>query len=325
VKIADAPIFLDAQKSDPGGSGRGGDKAGRDPQGTPGRPLRAALISNNIFARGVSRRGVVMEEIKPRGRPRKPRVGILSAEQVLALQTPQQIATAEARERERLRGIARRAEKKVLDSMSEAEDIQQFWAESLKLADAQKLAEWRERQECVLDTMHWMESWMSGTYNVSPSETEYYVGIEEGDEDLRRDIAEHGVCGATPVLLVGKFWQDSALLAQLTNSERRVAGGSGMPSAIFAKFGILTALPDLRVHQWEQFMARHRAATSPATPPPPGNGYTTLRCKCGSQPEAMQQSIADRYRELGQEFFCSRCRDLERKSRAESTLYRGSK
>jgi hypothetical protein len=219
-----------------------------------------------------------MEEIKPRGRPRKPRVGILSAEQVLALQTPQQIATAEARERERQRGIARRAEKKVLDSMSEAEDIQQFWAESLKLADAQKLAEWRERQECVLDTMHWMESWMSGTYNVSPSETEYYVGIEEGDEDLRRDIAEHGECGATPILWVGKFWQDPNLLAQLTSGET--------PSAIFAKFGILTALPDLRVHQWEQFMAARRAtqkakenATVLATVSP----TTTMKCSCADK------------------------------------------
>jgi len=62
------------------------------------------------------------------------------------------------------------------------------------------------------------------------------------------------------------------------------------------------------------------SATQTAAAPSPGNGYTTLRCKCGSQPEAVQQEIANRYKELHQEFFCSRCRDLERKSRAESTI-----
>jgi len=212
-----------------------------------------------------------MEVKKRRGRPPKnPRPSILSVEQITAIRgnAPQQVETAneasQRREKERLRGQQRRADAKVLDSMSGAETIQQFWAESLKLADAQKLAEWRERQECVFDTLHWMESWMDGTYNIHPSETEYYVGIEEGDEDLRRDIAEFGECGVTPILWIGPFWQDPDLLAQLTSGDT--------PSAVFAKFGILTALPDLKIHQWEQFMARHRAATTPATPPP-GNGY----------------------------------------------------
>jgi hypothetical protein len=91
-----------------------------------------------------------LEVPRKRGRPRKHfRPPILSAEQALALQTLQQIAAAEARERKRLRGIARRAEKKVLDSMSIAETIQEFWAESRKLIDPTRLPEWQARQEYV--------------------------------------------------------------------------------------------------------------------------------------------------------------------------------
>jgi hypothetical protein len=55
--------------------------------------------------------------------------------------------------------------------MSQAETIKDFWNESLKTADPAKLAEWEERQERVLDTLHWMESWVNGTYNVSPDDT----------------------------------------------------------------------------------------------------------------------------------------------------------
>jgi hypothetical protein len=87
-------------------------------------------------------------EPKRRGRPRR-RPGILTAEQVLALQTPAQKTTAEQREQERLRGIERRADAKVRESMSKAETIQEFFAESLKLADPEKLEAWRARQEDV--------------------------------------------------------------------------------------------------------------------------------------------------------------------------------
>jgi len=62
-------------------------------------------------------------------------------------------------------------------------------------------------------------------------------------------LREYGEAGVTPIVLIGKFWQDPNLLAQLTTGEA--------PSSVFAKFGVLIGLPDLKVHQWNEFMA-HR-------------------------------------------------------------------
>jgi hypothetical protein len=151
-----------------------------------------------------------LEVPRKRGRPRKHfRPPILSAEQALALQTLQQIAAAEARERKRLRGIARRAEKKVLDSMSIAETIQEFWAESRKLIDPTRLPEWQARQEYV-------EALLGDIRTVLENRSSDEEFANDVDEEIRADIEEHGVCGATPILLIGKFWQDPTLLAQLT-------------------------------------------------------------------------------------------------------------
>jgi hypothetical protein len=247
-----------------------------------------------------------MEEIKPRGRPRKARVGILSSDQVLALQTPAQKTTAEQREQERQRGIARRADAKVRESMSKAETIQEFWAESRKLADPQKLAEWQTRQDYVEALLGDLRTVLEGR----APDPEF---IQDVDDELRADIAEFGEAGVTPILLIGKFWQKPNLLAQLTSGET--------PSAIFARFGVLVALPDLKVQQWAEFIAAQQPTQLREAQP--GNGYTTLQCACNAITgrESVPQSIADAYQELGKKYLCSRCRDLELKSRPQSTLY----
>jgi hypothetical protein len=249
-----------------------------------------------------------MEEIKPRGRPRKARVGILSSEQVAALQTPAQKTTAEQREQERLRGIARRADAKVRESMSKAETIQEFWAESLKLADPGKLTAWKARLEYV-------EGLLGDLYTVLDGRSPDEEFIQDVDDALKADIAKFGEASVTPILLIGKFWRVPNLLAQLTSGDT--------PSAIFAKFGVLVALPDLKIHQWTEFMAAQQPAQHKS-----GNGYSALACTSCSLLTgvvSVPDSIRDRYTELKIPFRCQRCRDLERTSRAQSTLYGGSR
>jgi hypothetical protein len=191
-----------------------------------------------------------MEEIKPRGRPRKPRIGILSPEQVLGLQTPAQKTTAEQRERERLRGVERRKEAKVLESMSQAETIQEFWMESRQLADSTLLSKWQTRQEYV-------EALLDDLYTVLDGRSPDPEFIQDVDDEVKADLAEFGEAGVTPVLLIGKFWQEPDLLAQLTSGDT--------PSAIFAKFGFLVSLPDLKIHQWHEFMDTQTATPVNAT------------------------------------------------------------
>jgi hypothetical protein len=213
-----------------------------------------------------------------RGRPRKERPGILTAEQVLALQTPAQKTTADQREQERLRGIGRRTNAKVRESMAQAETIQEFWAECRKLADPQKLVEWQTRQEYV-------EALLGDLYTVlegRPPDREF---IQDVDDELKSDIAEFGEAGITPILLIGKFWQNPDLLAQLTSGDT--------PSAIFAKFGFLVSLPDLKIHQWNEFMAAQQPAQHKS-----GNGYSALACtSCDAimGVVSVPDSIRDRY------------------------------
>jgi len=180
--------------------------------------------------------------------------GILSVERVAQLQEryPTPKTPEERREAARLRKQAQRTRDKekveIKAAISQAETIQEFWAESLKTADPAKLAEWKARQEQVEAQLGAMRDVIEGR----AFDDEF---IEDVDRDMRDVLREYGECGATPVLLLEKFWQDPETLAQLTKDENA--------TAIFAKFGILMALPDIRVHQWEQFITAHRRRNEP--------------------------------------------------------------
>lgn len=246
------------------------------------------------------------------GRPPKPRESILTPEQITAIQnkglTPAQQDAAERRKKDADRKRLERQSAKIIEQMSALEDIHQFWAESRKLADPQKLVEWQARQEYV-------KALLVDLHTVLEDRSPDPKFIRDVDDELKADIAEFGQTGVTPILIIGKFWQESNLLAQLTSGDS--------PNAIFAKFGILVALPDLKIHQWNEFVAAEQPAKAQ-----PGNGFTTLQCtSCNAITGAVSvpTSIRDRYIELGIPFRCQRCRDLERKSRAQSTLYGGSR
>jgi hypothetical protein len=180
--------------------------------------------------------------------------GILSPAQVAALQekyptpkTPAEHAKERrdaARQRKRNQRARDKAEKETQAAISQAEDIKGFWAESSKLVDLEKLAKWQAREEQVAAQLGAMRDAMEGR---APDE-EF---IDDVNRDTNQMLRESGEVAATPVLLCGKFWQDPELLAQLTKDENA--------TAIFAKFGILVALPDIRVHQWTEFVNSRRS------------------------------------------------------------------
>ena len=153
-----------------------------------------------------------------------------------------------ARLRKQAQRIRDKEKAEIKAAMSQAETVQQFWAESLKTADPAKLAERKSRQEQVEAQLGSMRDCMEGR----AFDDQF---IEDVDRDTRDMLREYGECGATPVLLLENFWQDPETLAQLTKDENA--------TAIFAKFGILMALPDIRVHQWEQFINAHRRRNEP--------------------------------------------------------------
>jgi hypothetical protein len=179
--------------------------------------------------------------------------GILSAEQVAALQEkyPTPKTPAERREAARLRKRAQRARDKekaeTKAAMSQAETVQQFWAESLKLVESEKLAMWQVREEQMVAQLGAMRDCLEGR----AFDNQF---IEDVDCDTKDMLREFGEAAATPVLLCGKFWQEPELLVQLTKDESA--------TAIFAKFGILVALPDIRVQQWTEFINSSRSTAN---------------------------------------------------------------
>lgn len=205
--------------------------------------------------------------------------GILSAEQVATLQEkyPTPKTPAERREAARLRKQAQRTREKekaeIKAAMSQAEDIQAFWSESLKQADPEKVTEWQSREEQVVAQLGAMRDVLEGR----AFDDEF---IEDVATDTKDMLSEFGEAAATPVLLLEKFWQEPNLLAQLTKDENA--------TAIFAKYGILIALPDIRVHEWEQFIDSRRSTALPAPT------FTTIACSCG-QPTSVSVETARAY------------------------------
>src|SRR4030095_2862686 len=138
--------------------------------------------------------------------------GILSAVQVAALRaayptpkTPAERAQEKreaARQRKRNQRARDKAEKETQAAISQAEDIQAFWAESLKAADAEKLTDWQSRKEQVEAQLVAMRDCMEGR----AFDDQFIDGV---DRDTKAMLAEFGEGAATPVLLGGELWRSA--------------------------------------------------------------------------------------------------------------------
>lgn len=256
------------------------------------------------------------DEIKKRrGRPPKPRQGILSAEQILAIRggAPQTVETAEEaaarREAERLRGVKRRAEARIEKQVESVTSLQDLWKLNRSTLSEQRLADFHEREERVLDLISWMDLVVSGN-NVPPDDP-CYVSLDEGRQDVEAHVAANGFT-MIEISLLGEFWKSADLYARFllrTDS-----------TSTFARYGFVVGIPAHRYQEWQELLA---AGTATPTATPFSNGYTTLKCSipdCPSWPDAVSESIASEYREKNIPYRCGRCIRLEHQARNESTL-----
>jgi hypothetical protein len=108
-------------------------------------------------------------------------------------------------------------------------------------------AELAQRHEEVLDQIHWLKAWINDTYNVDPSETDFYVGLEEGIEDMERDVKQYGVLLGYDVLsnLVRAYRKDSEYRANLKNTKMwgELIFNEENADEIWIKYGYLAAIP----------------------------------------------------------------------------------
>ena len=165
------------------------------------------------------------------GRPRtKPHVPILIPEQVLALQRPDQIRSAEVRAKDAERKRAERARAKIRAEMAKSESIEAFWQESRKSLGA---GEARRVPSSPRLCGSSSRRYPHRTWRPQPDMSSSQMSKPR----FKEDIAQFGVAHVTVPLLIGEFWKDPDLLARLTNGDT--------PSPIFAKFGFLLAVDDL--------------------------------------------------------------------------------
>lgn len=264
------------------------------------------------------------DEVKMRrGRPPKPRRGILSAEQILAIRgdAPPTLETveeaAERREAERQRGIARRAQAKFEKQVEGIETKEAFWALNRSLIPADELSALLVIQERVFDIVHWCNEKMQGT---GPAEDdELFVRVENGTAGLKDFVEEHGIT-SIELILLDQYWKNADLYQRFQGTD---------PDSIFARLGIVIGFPAHKLHQFEEWLDTRSTTTLTATTVATGssgNGYTTLKCSipdCTSWPAAVQESIAAEYREKNIPYRCGRCVRLEHLARNDSTIVKG--
>ena len=183
-------------------------------------------------------------EPKRRGRPRKERPGILTAEQVLALQTPAQKTTAEQREQERLRGIERRALARVekqLESITTKEDL---WQLNRSLVPEAELNALLERQEAMFDLIFCMRKYVDGTYEQT-TDVEDRVPVAAIAEEVELEVEQYGAV-TMEIVLIDDYWK--------TPLYEKFQSEPTSPTSIFARLGVVTAIPSHSLHNWDEFM-----------------------------------------------------------------------
>jgi hypothetical protein len=206
-------------------------------------------------------------------------------------------------EKDRTRKKDERARAKVeaefQNKMKDVTTIQSFWDLSRSGLTPEKLAAHREQQGLISQLLIEMQRCLDGKADD--------LQIAETNLDVEAAIECYGgIANITAPLLLPEFWLNESDLNRLTSGET--------PSAIFAKFGFVTAVPDYSLHQWNDFVARNRASVASLLYISP----IQLHCVtpgCKSLPTSMSPETATAYMVRGG-YRCQACLDLAAKAKA---------
>jgi hypothetical protein len=195
------------------------------------------------------------------------------------------------------------AEKKEADTFTP--DV--FWEKNRRSVDTAALL---ERQNFVFALLDDIQTAMEGRAPIGSTVEELSYDVEA---EIREDVQEHGICGMEIMLL--EFWKRPEMLQEMTLNQ---------PTKTFVTLGFVTGIPSHRLHAWQEYLASKKPPT-----PQPSNAYVKMACSsptCGNaitSTETVSEGVAADYARLGKPWLCTPCKNLELKSRAESTLVKG--
>lgn len=108
--------------------------------------------------------------------------------------------------------------------------------------------ELEERQERVLDQIHWLKAQIDGTYNVTPDETDYFVNFADGMLDVQDDVNQYGVLHTLDI--GAEFINEYRRNPEFRASFKNINSAWGSPifhgenaDEIWIRYGYLTAIP----------------------------------------------------------------------------------
>ena len=165
-------------------------------------------------------------------------MAILTEEQIVELKATANRKEARAKNKAKKQRDQRAEEKEVRDATPEI-----FWKRNRDVANQTQIAALVERQQYVFALLDDIRTVIED----HAPDTEFAADVEE---EIKADVGEHGICQMEVVLL--EFWKSPELFAELM--ER------GDATSTFARYGLVTAVPGHRLHEWESWLRSRKTA-----------------------------------------------------------------
>jgi len=168
----------------------------------------------------------------------------LNGDQVAALQTPQQIAEREREDQDAARKREERAHGRAQREFGSIETTEALWAHNRSLVRGDELDALLERQEAMFDLIFCMRKYVDGIYE-QRTDVEDRVPVAAIAEEVEMEIKQHGTV-TMEIVLIDDYWK--TLLYEKFQCEPT------SPTSIFARLGVVTAIPSHSLHTWKEFI-----------------------------------------------------------------------
>ena len=158
--------------------------------------------------------------------------------------TPAHRLAKEKRDADAKRKRDERAREREQKELAEIASREELWKRNCEALPRSELSALEIENQRVLDLWNWIELVLEGS---DISRDPDWTTLEAGVAAVEAHVAEFGLCNPE-ILLLGQFWKSQPFYETLKDRKDS--------TAVFALTGYFTALPEIRVMQLRQMLAR---------------------------------------------------------------------
>jgi len=149
-------------------------------------------------------------------------------------------APVEEKRRKVRERVKKHRDKKKLEQAADVaankfDDLHAYWAAQRNALSSDELAQLTERHNFMLEIVDAMRDYLAGTNGTTEKERDEFV------EEVKQEVKKKGMA-TMEITLIARFWENVDFMKQVV--ER------GGPTATFAKYGLLTGIPDHSYHDF---------------------------------------------------------------------------